>query len=101
MHGVTHMLFYHHGVAVQPSAVQVGNVFVARAVIQKKEGELESLLNLGTFASRAAAVQFAIRSAIALVDGRPMPPPPFHHADRVLATNLTLTAESIASSVNS
>ncbi len=44
-----------------------------RAVIQKKEDELESLLNLGIFVGRAAAEQFAIRSAIAQVGGRPNP----------------------------
>ena len=71
------MLFYHHGVAVKPSAVQVGKAYVARVIMQKRDGEINSMVNLGTFASRAAAVQFAIRSAIAVVDGRPMPPPPF------------------------
>ncbi|KAK45449.1 hypothetical protein BG58_17965 [Caballeronia jiangsuensis] len=70
------MIFYHRGAAVQPSAVRVGNGFVARALIQSEEGETDSLLDLGLFANRSAAMQFAIRSALAYVEGKPMPPPP-------------------------
>lgn len=70
------MIFYHRGAAVQPSAVRVGNGFVARALIQSKEGATDSLLDLGLFANRSAAMQFAIRSALAYVEGKPMPPPP-------------------------
>lgn len=57
------MIFYHHGAAVQASAVRVGNAFVARALIQTKDGVTDSLLDLGLFANRSAAMQFAIRSA--------------------------------------
>ncbi|WP_244808377.1 hypothetical protein [Caballeronia zhejiangensis] len=70
------MIFYHHGAAVQPSAVRVGNGFAARALIQSKEGETDSLLDLGLFVNRSAAMQFAIRSALAYVEGKPMPTPP-------------------------
>jgi hypothetical protein len=70
------MIFYHHGSAVQPSAVRVGNGFVARALIQSREGETDSLLDLGLFANPGSAMQFAIRSALAYVEGKPMPPPP-------------------------
>lgn len=70
------MIFYHHGAAVQPSAVRIGHAFVARALIQTKNGETDSLLELGLFANRSAAIQFAIRSALAYVEGRPMPSPP-------------------------
>jgi len=69
------MIFYHHGAAVQPSAVRVGSASVARALIQTNDGVTDSLLDLGLFANRAAAMQFAIRSALAYVEGRPMPPP--------------------------
>lgn len=77
----TAMLFYHHGAAVHPSAVRVGNAFVARVIVRKSEGDVNSLINLGTFASRAAAVQFAIRSGIAFVDDRPLPAAPFQRDD--------------------
>jgi hypothetical protein len=77
----TAMLFYHHGAAVHPSAVRVGNAFVARVIIRKQEGEVNSLVNLGTFASKAAAVQFAIRSGMAFVDDRPLPAAPFQRTD--------------------
>jgi hypothetical protein len=39
------MIFYHHGAVVQPSAVRVGNAFVARALIHSKGGEIDSLWN--------------------------------------------------------
>ncbi|AET94623.1 MULTISPECIES: hypothetical protein [Caballeronia] len=75
------MLFYHHGAAVHPSAVRIGNAFVARVIVRRKEGEVNSLGNLGIFASRAAAVQFAIRSGMAFVDDRPLPAAPFQRSD--------------------
>lgn len=32
------MFFFHHGATVQPSAVHVGNKFIARAIVQNKDG---------------------------------------------------------------
>ncbi|KAK42399.1 hypothetical protein BG58_03795 [Caballeronia jiangsuensis] len=70
------MVIYHHGAAVQPSVVHVGHTFVARALVQNEDRETESRLNLGTFANKNAAMQFAILSALAYVDGKPLPHAP-------------------------
>lgn len=78
------MFFYHHGATVQPSVVRVGHTFVARALIQNEEGETDSLLDLGAFANKNAAMQFAVLSALAYVEGKPLPHPPvrvFHSED--------------------
>jgi hypothetical protein len=71
------MVFYHHGAAIQPSAVRVGHCFLARASILEEDGDATSLGDLGFFASRDVAYQFAVRCAIAFVDGESVPTPPF------------------------
>ena len=49
------MLFYHHGVAIQPSVLRRGNTFVARVSILEEDGEATSLGDLGHFANRRSA----------------------------------------------
>jgi hypothetical protein len=71
------VIFYHHGAAIQPSAVREGNLFFARACILEEDGEAISLGNLGTFANPVSAFDFAIRCASAFVDGDPLPRSPF------------------------
>ncbi|CAB3756413.1 hypothetical protein [Paraburkholderia humisilvae] len=71
------MIFYHHGAAIQPSAVRHGNVFLARACILEEDGEATSLGDLGAFANRISAFEFAISYATAFVDGDPLPRSPF------------------------
>lgn len=71
------MIFYHHGAAIQPSAVRDGNLFLARACILDESGAASSLGNLGTFANRISAYDFAIRYATAFVDGDSLPLSPF------------------------
>jgi hypothetical protein len=76
------MLFYHHGVAIQPSVTQSGNTFVARVSILEEDGEATSLGDLGRFANRQSAFAFAVRCGTAFADGEPMPRPPcrfMHH----------------------
>jgi hypothetical protein len=71
------MIFYHHGAVIRPSVTKQGNTFVARASILEEDGEATSLGNLGEFASRGSAFEFAVRSATAFVDGEPLPRSPF------------------------
>ncbi|RZF29791.1 hypothetical protein EVC45_11450 [Paraburkholderia sp. UYCP14C] len=71
------MLLFHHGAAIQASTIRCGNTFVARACILKKDGESTSLGDLGQFASRTCAYEFAVRCACAFVDGVPIPRSPF------------------------
>lgn len=71
------IVFYHHGAAIQPSVIRVGNTFIARASILEEDGEATSLGNLGQFANRDGAFQFAVRCATAFIDGESMPAPPF------------------------
>jgi hypothetical protein len=71
------MIFHHNGAAIRPTVIRVGNTFVARASILEEDGETTSLGDLGIFASKDSAYQFALRSAIAFVEGEPMPIPPF------------------------
>ena len=71
------MIFYHHGAAVQPSVVREGNLFLARACILDEDGEANSLGNLGKFANRLSALEFAIQYATAFVDGDSLPLSPF------------------------
>jgi hypothetical protein len=71
------MVLYHRGAAIQPSIARQGNTFVARACILKEDGESTSLGDLGQFASQNSAYEFAVRSATAFVDGKPMPRSPF------------------------
>ncbi|MFC0691615.1 hypothetical protein [Paraburkholderia humisilvae] len=70
------MLFYHHGVAIQPSVTKTGHAFVARVSILEKDGEATSLGDLGYFANRQSAFAFAVRCGAAFVDDEPMPGPP-------------------------
>ncbi|QYD67061.1 hypothetical protein KZJ38_11630 [Paraburkholderia edwinii] len=70
------MLFYHHGVAIQPSVTKTGHTFVARVSILEEDGEATSLGNLGYFANRQSAFAFAVRCGTAFVDDEPMPAPP-------------------------
>jgi hypothetical protein len=71
------MIFYHNGAAIRPTVVRVGNTFIARASILEEDGESTSLGDLGTFANKDSAYQFALRSAIAFVEGQPMPLAPY------------------------
>ena len=71
------MVFYHHGAAIQPSVTRLGNTFMARVSILEEDGEATSLGNLGQFANRDCAFEFAVRSATAFVDGEPLPRSPF------------------------
>lgn len=70
------MLFHHHGVAVQPSVVRSGSLFVARVSILEEDGEATSLGDLGHFANRQSALAFAVRCGTAFADDQPMPRPP-------------------------
>jgi len=71
------MVLFHRGAAIQASTIRRGNTFVARACILKEDGESTSLGDLGQFASRKCAYEFAVRCASAFVDGVPMPRSPF------------------------
>jgi hypothetical protein len=71
------MLFYHHGVAIQPSVAKNGNAFVARVSLLEEDGEATSLGDLGQFANRQSAFAFAVRCGTAFVDQEPMPKAPF------------------------
>jgi len=70
------MLFYYHGIAVQPSVVRSGSLFVARVSILEEDGEATTLGNLGHFANRQSALAFAVRCGEAFADDQPMPKPP-------------------------
>jgi hypothetical protein len=70
------MLFYHHGVAIQPSVTKSGHAFVARVSILREDGQANSLGDLGYFANRQSAFAFAARCGTAFVDDQPMPKPP-------------------------
>ncbi|SAK81787.1 hypothetical protein AWB76_05563 [Caballeronia temeraria] len=70
------MISYHNGAAIQASAIRVGNLFIARASILEEDGESTSLGDLGVFANREGACQFAVRCAAAFIDGDIMPLPP-------------------------
>lgn len=71
------MILYHHGAAIQPSVIREGNLFLARVCILEEDGEATSLGDLGPFANRISAFDFAIRCASAFVDGDPLPRSPF------------------------
>ncbi|MDR5755177.1 hypothetical protein QCE48_30960 [Caballeronia sp. LZ024] len=71
------MIFYHRGTAIQTSVTQAGNTFIARAAILEEDGEETSLGNLGAFASRECALQFAAMCATAFVEGGSIPLAPF------------------------
>ena len=70
------MLFYHQGIAVQPSVVKTGGLFVARVSIIEEDGEATTLGDLGHFANRRSALAFAVRCGTAFADNQPMPRPP-------------------------
>ncbi|WP_371884028.1 hypothetical protein [Caballeronia sp. S22] len=76
------MIFYHHGAAIQPSVTRIGRTYVARASILEEDGDATSLGDLGAFASKDCAYQFAIRCAFAFVDGESLPLPPFKVATK-------------------
>jgi hypothetical protein len=75
------MILYHLGAAIQPSVRRKGNIFIAGASILEDDGESTSLGILGQFASNDSAFEFALRSATAFVEGRPMPRAPFEIAE--------------------
>jgi hypothetical protein len=75
------MILYHEGAAIQPSVRRKGNVFIASASIIEEDGDSTSLGILGKFASKDSAFEFALRSATAFVEGRPMPRAPFEIAE--------------------
>jgi len=61
-----------------PSLIETRNqLFIAGASILEEDGESTSLGILGQFASKDSAFEFALRSATAFVEGRPMPRAPF------------------------
>ncbi|RZF24029.1 hypothetical protein EVC45_41060 [Paraburkholderia sp. UYCP14C] len=70
------MLFYHHGIAVQPSVVRTGSLFVARVSILDEDGEATTLGELGHFANGHSALAFAVRCGTAFADHQPLPKPP-------------------------
>ncbi|MFP3558264.1 hypothetical protein SB861_47520 [Paraburkholderia sp. SIMBA_049] len=70
------MIFYHHGVAIQPSVAKMGRTFVARVCILESDGATVSLGDLGYFANQRSAFAFAVRCGTAFVDDDPMPKPP-------------------------
>lgn len=70
------MMFYHGGTAIVASAVRAGNTYTPRVSILEEDGEATTLGLGGHFASRRAALDFAIRSATAFADGEPLPRPP-------------------------
>lgn len=76
------MWFAHYGATVRPSAVRAGKTFAARTLIRSERGT-EWLLNLGTFASKTAALQVAIVSTLAYIEGLPLltPVKVFHSED--------------------
>ena len=67
------MLFHHGGVVVNPILTKDGTVFVAGAKMLYEDGSEKSLGVLGHFACEQAAMRFAIASAMAFLDGNPMP----------------------------
>ena len=71
------MVLYHHCAAIQTSVTRLGNTFLASDTILEEDGEATSLGNLGQFANRDCAFEFAVRSATAFVDGEPLPRSPF------------------------
>ncbi|MBP0590293.1 hypothetical protein J8I87_11340 [Paraburkholderia sp. LEh10] len=73
------MLFYHHGVAIQPSVARNGNTFIARVSILEEDGEATSLGDLGHFANRQSAFAFAVRCGTAFVDDEPLPRAPLSY----------------------
>jgi len=75
------MVFYHHGAAIQPFVTRQRNMFLAHVFILEEDGKPTSLGHLGQFANRDCAYEFAVRSAIAFVDGEPMPRAPFGQAE--------------------
>jgi hypothetical protein len=74
------MHFYHQGVAIQPSVTRNGNTFVARVSILEEDGEFTSLGDLGYFANRRSALEFAARCGTAFVDDEPMPRAPMQYS---------------------
>ncbi|WP_087737949.1 hypothetical protein [Paraburkholderia piptadeniae] len=70
------MHFNHHGVVIKPSVTRSGNMFVARVSILEEDGEATSLGELGRFANRQSAFEFAIRCATAFLEDQPTPMPP-------------------------
>jgi hypothetical protein len=75
------VIFYHRGAAIQPSVMRQGTSFLARVCILGEDGHATSLSNLGAFANRVSAFQFAIRCASAFVDGQPLPRSPYEALD--------------------
>lgn len=75
-------VFYHGGAAFQPLCTRVGTTYVATASILEEDGNATSLGELGVFANRDDALNFAVRCATAFIDGDDMPLPPFQLASR-------------------
>src|ERR1700712_3672787 len=65
------MIIYHRGTAIQTSVTQARNTFIARAAIFEEDSEETSLGNLGAFASRECALQFAVMCATVILS-RPL-----------------------------
>jgi hypothetical protein len=74
------MIFYHRGAAFRPLCTRVGRTFIATASILEEDGNVTSLGELGVFANKKGALNFAVRCATAFIDGEDMPLPPFQLA---------------------
>jgi hypothetical protein len=70
------MIIYHGGAAFEPDVMRNGKAFVATASILEEDGHSTSLGKWGFFASEDCAMQFAIRSATAFLEGDELPVPP-------------------------
>ncbi|MFM0343203.1 hypothetical protein P0D80_38195 [Paraburkholderia sp. RL17-373-BIF-A] len=75
------------------SSNQHGRPFVARACILKEDGESVSSGDLGQFASRNCAYEFAVRCARAFVDGVPMPRSPFSRSSELEEAAIAASAK--------
>ncbi|WP_250536945.1 hypothetical protein [Caballeronia sp. AZ10_KS36] len=72
------MIIYHGRAAFEPQVTRNGNAFVATASILGEDGHSTSLGKWGLFADEDCAMQFAIRSATAFIEGDELPVPPAH-----------------------
>ncbi|MFM0324326.1 hypothetical protein [Caballeronia glebae] len=77
---MTTSIFYHRGAAFEPLCTRVGRAYVATASILEEDGNSTSLGELGVFANKDGALNFAVRCATAFIDGDDMPLPPFQIA---------------------
>ncbi|VXC84409.1 conserved hypothetical protein [Burkholderia sp. 8Y] len=69
------MIVYLGGTAFEPMVTRNGNTFVSSASILE-DGHSTSLGKWGFFANEDCAIDFAIRSATAFIEGNELPVPP-------------------------